>query len=238
MAMVLVTIAILACGMMTACSKSDDTSASDATAVEQQVADSDAASDETSDEDAAASEHRKEKKEEAKKKAEEAKAEAEAKAKKAKEEAKKKAEEAKAKEEAKKAEAKKKAKEEAKKAEAKKQSSKKESTKKKEETKKEEPEQKVVYVSVDNYCSKKSIKFEEGDTPYSVLKKTGAKVSARNTKYGVYVEGINDLFEFDKGDESGWMYKVNGKVIMDSAGDYKLSANDKVVWYYVTEFQK
>ena len=97
------------------------------------------------------------------------------------------------------------------------------------------PKPKYCYVSVDDFCSDAQIKISSGDTAYSVLKKTGAVVSARKTQYGVYVEGINGLFEFDRGDTSGWMYSVNGINPSKSCDKYKIKKGDQVVWYYVTE---
>lgn len=93
---------------------------------------------------------------------------------------------------------------------------------------------KVCYVSVDDYCSDMEVSWSSGDTAYSVLKKTGAKVSARSTQYGMYVEGINGLFEFDKGGESGWMYSVDGEVPNKSADKCKVGKGAHVQWYYVT----
>ena len=97
------------------------------------------------------------------------------------------------------------------------------------------PKPKYCYVSVDDYCDGAQIKISSGDSAYTVLKKTGAVVSARKTQYGIYVEGINGLFEFDKGDTSGWMYSVNGVNPNKSCDKYKIKKGDQVVWYYVTE---
>ncbi|MBQ0079175.1 MAG: DUF4430 domain-containing protein [Eubacterium sp.] len=95
---------------------------------------------------------------------------------------------------------------------------------------------KVCYVSVEGYCSKKEIELTGGDTAYSVLKKTGASVSAENTQYGVYVAGINGKFEFDEGATSGWMYYVNGSAPKMSAGKYKVQSGDVVKWDYVKSY--
>lgn len=95
---------------------------------------------------------------------------------------------------------------------------------------------KVCYVSVDGYCSKKSIEVADGDTAYSVLKKTGANVSAENSQYGIYVKGINGKFEFDEGATSGWMYSVNGKSPNVGAGKYSVGSGDVVKWYYVKSY--
>lgn len=76
-----------------------------------------------------------------------------------------------------------------------------------------------------------------GSTAYDVLKLAcnahGIRLTARNTSYGVYVVGINNLDEKDCGSASGWMYKVNGTAPMTSCGKYKMNSGDNLVFYYV-----
>lgn len=99
----------------------------------------------------------------------------------------------------------------------------------------EAPKVKTCTITVDGYCSNKTIEIKEGDTVYDILKKTGANVSARTTGYGLYVEGINGRFEFDEGPTSGWVYTVNGSRISKSCDKCVVNAGDKIVWTYVTE---
>ena len=47
-----------------------------------------------------------------------------------------------------------------------------------------------------------------------------------------YVEGINHLYEFDCGSQSGWMYKVNGWFPNYGCSSYKLKDGDAIVWSY------
>ena len=47
-----------------------------------------------------------------------------------------------------------------------------------------------------------------------------------------YVEGINHLYEFDCGFESGWMYKVNGWFPNYGCSAYELQGGEEIVWYY------
>lgn len=76
-----------------------------------------------------------------------------------------------------------------------------------------------------------------GSTAYDVLKLAcnahGIRLTARNTSYGVYVVGINNLDEKDCGGVSGWMYKVNGTAPLTSCGKYKMDNGDNLVFYYV-----
>lgn len=48
----------------------------------------------------------------------------------------------------------------------------------------------------------------------------------------VYIEGINNLYEFDCGERSGWMYKVNGWFPNYGSSRYGLKEGDRVEWVY------
>lgn len=74
----------------------------------------------------------------------------------------------------------------------------------------------------------KKMEFEEGDTVMDVLKRTGVDIDVSKG----YVAGIDGLYEFDCGKNSGWMYRVNGKFPNYMAGKCKLHAGDKVEWLY------
>lgn len=47
-----------------------------------------------------------------------------------------------------------------------------------------------------------------------------------------YIEGINYLYEFDGGPQSGWMYSVNGWFPNYGCSNYYLSNGDHIVWCY------
>lgn len=62
-------------------------------------------------------------------------------------------------------------------------------------------------------------------------------------KYGItyetessYVPGINDLWEFDNGSKSGWLYMVNKTSPQVGYNEYILSDGDEVQWYYTDDF--
>lgn len=56
-----------------------------------------------------------------------------------------------------------------------------------------------------------------------------------NSVYGTaYVKGINSLYEFDNGDLSGWMYRINGEFPSVGCGYYTLTEGDYVEWLYTT----
>lgn len=106
------------------------------------------------------------------------------------------------------------------------------STTKSTQTQKTTEAQSVCYISIDGYCSGKSITVQSGDSVYSILKRSGASVSGSSS----YVKGINGLYEFDKGPQSGWKYSVNGSTPSVGCGSYKVKAGDNIRWYYVTSY--
>ncbi|PEB53021.1 cell wall anchor protein [Bacillus pseudomycoides] len=80
----------------------------------------------------------------------------------------------------------------------------------------------------------KEVSIEDGETAYSLLQKAmGDKVIAENTKYGIYVKGIDGLMG---GDTSGWTYDVNDKAAMVGADSYKLDSGDVVAFRFVADW--
>ncbi|MBR5731270.1 MAG: DUF4430 domain-containing protein, partial [Firmicutes bacterium] len=85
---------------------------------------------------------------------------------------------------------------------------------------------------------KKKLAFEEGETVFDVLKRAcsnyGIQIEYSYTPMyeSYYIEGINHLYEFDCGPESGWMYKVNGWFPNYGCSSYKLKKDDNIVWCY------
>lgn len=83
-----------------------------------------------------------------------------------------------------------------------------------------------------------TVRFAQGDTVLDVLKAassaTGLQLEYSYTPgYGsYYVEGINNLCEFDCGNESGWMYKVNGWFPNYGCSEYQVRDGDVIVWCY------
>ena len=53
-----------------------------------------------------------------------------------------------------------------------------------------------------------------------------------------YIEGINNFYEFDVGELSGWMYKVNGEFPSYGSSKYELLENDVVEWIYTCDLGK
>lgn len=84
---------------------------------------------------------------------------------------------------------------------------------------------------------------EDGDTVFDVLtdacKTYGIQAentgSAGNAHGMVYISGINNLYEFDWGELSGWMYFVNGEECSVGCGNYVLKDGDSIQWLYTCE---
>ena len=83
-----------------------------------------------------------------------------------------------------------------------------------------------------------SIEFRKGESAYDVTKRacsaTGIQIEASYTPIydGYYVEGINHLYEFDCGQMSGWLYKVNGWAPNYGCSQYTVKNGDSIVWDY------
>ncbi|QWH29466.1 DUF4430 domain-containing protein [Bacillus mycoides] len=99
------------------------------------------------------------------------------------------------------------------------------------------PKPKQVTISVkgnEGYLlGAKKVDVQEGDTVYSVLTGTGLDVDASGSKGDVYVKGIENLYEKDVNDNSGWKYRVNGAFPNRSAGVVTVKPGDKIEWVYV-----
>lgn len=83
-----------------------------------------------------------------------------------------------------------------------------------------------------------TVRFAEGETAFDALKRvcdiTGIQLEYSWTPLydSYYVEGIHQLYEFDCGYESGWMYMVNDQAPNYGSSSYILRDGDIVVWAY------
>lgn len=83
-----------------------------------------------------------------------------------------------------------------------------------------------------------TVEFVDGETVFDVLRRVcsygGIQLEYSYTPmYGsYYIEGINNLYEFDCGQQSGWMYKVNGWFPNYGCSEYTLKDGDTIVWCY------
>lgn len=86
-----------------------------------------------------------------------------------------------------------------------------------------------------------TVTFAENESVYNVLQRTlkeqGIHMEFVYTPayHSAYIEGINNLYEFDVGDTSGWMYAVNGWFPNYGCSRYKLHDGDVVEWVYTCD---
>ena len=80
-----------------------------------------------------------------------------------------------------------------------------------------------VFNVLRRFCKENKIHMEFSDTPiYS----------------SAYIEGIGNLYEFDCGELSGWMYRVNGWFPNYGCSRYRLSDGDVVEFVYTCDLGK
>jgi hypothetical protein len=86
------------------------------------------------------------------------------------------------------------------------------------------------------------VSIEEGDTVLELLKKVTKQnrihMEYRGSGPTAYIEGIQNLYEFDKGPKSGWMYSVNGVFMKKGAGTTEIQPGDKIEWAYTLDLGK
>ena len=85
------------------------------------------------------------------------------------------------------------------------------------------------------------VTFYEGESVYDVLQRVCREnnihmESSWTPVYNsAYIEGINNLYEFDCGELSGWMYRVNGWYPNYGCSRYQLADGEKVEWRYTCD---
>jgi len=81
-----------------------------------------------------------------------------------------------------------------------------------------------------------------GDTVYTVLtdaaRAHGIHMESSGANGLMYIHGIGNIYEFDFGDLSGWVYTVNGEKASVGCDQYVLGDGDKVEWHYTLELGK
>ena len=83
-----------------------------------------------------------------------------------------------------------------------------------------------------------TVTFNEGESVFDVLarvcRENRIHMEYTNTPVynSAYIEGIGNLYEFDCGAGSGWMYRVNGWFPNYGCSRYALSDGDRIEWLY------
>lgn len=94
------------------------------------------------------------------------------------------------------------------------------------------PENGVLLETVTVTCT-------EGDSVFDVLR---SEIMARKLHFDFtgtsnpYVRGICNLYEFDCGEGSGWIYSVNGTVPSVGCGTYRIADGDVIVFAYTCDY--
>ncbi len=92
--------------------------------------------------------------------------------------------------------------------------------------------------------SKEDIVFYEGESVFNVLLRE-MKINKIHMEYAdtplynsAYIEGIGNIYEFDCGELSGWMYKVNDWFPNYGCSRYMLSDGDTIEFLYTCDLGK
>ena len=85
------------------------------------------------------------------------------------------------------------------------------------------------------------VSFREGQSVFDVLQqvcrdnKIHLEFSDTPVYNSAYIEGVANLYEFDVGNLSGWMYQVNGWFPNYGCSRYQLKDGDVVEWVYTCD---
>lgn len=99
--------------------------------------------------------------------------------------------------------------------------------------------QSIVISSSEVPLAPTEMDIKDGDTVLDALititKKHKIQMDYRGGRGATaYIEGIANVYEFDRGQGSGWMYRVNGIFPDRGAGVVPLQDGDRVEWLYTT----
>ena len=87
----------------------------------------------------------------------------------------------------------------------------------------------------------KAVTFSEGESVYDILqremKNNRIQMESEFTAMynSAYVQGINNLYEKDCGQWSGWMYEVNGWYPNYGCSRYQVQDGDNIEWHYTCD---
>lgn len=91
---------------------------------------------------------------------------------------------------------------------------------------------------------KQTVTFYEGESVFNLLSREMKKnkihleFSSTPVYDSAYIEGIGNLYEFDCGELSGWMYRVNGVFPSYGCSRCKLKSGDNVEFLYTCDLGK
>ena len=86
---------------------------------------------------------------------------------------------------------------------------------------------------------KTEVDLEKNDSAFTVLarvlKENDINYETSGTSDNIYVKGIGDFYEFSCGQQSGWLYSVNGVQPKISSAARQVKAGDEIVWHFTCE---
>ncbi len=90
-------------------------------------------------------------------------------------------------------------------------------------------------------CAFEQVEFEPGESVFNVLQRT-LKQNKLHLEFSTtplyntaYIEGICNLYQFDAGSLSGWMYAVNGQFPLTGCSNTLLQPGDEIVWHFTCD---
>ena len=104
-----------------------------------------------------------------------------------------------------------------------------------------DPEKLEMVPSGGVILAKTTVTFYEGESVFDVLQRLCQEKSIHMESSwtpiynSAYIEGIHNLYEFDCGELSGWMYRVNGWYPNYGCSRYQLKDGDVVEWRYTCD---
>ena len=83
------------------------------------------------------------------------------------------------------------------------------------------------------------LSYEDGESVFDVIvravQENKIHLEYSGAKSMPYIEGVANLYEFDCGSLSGWMYKVNGWSVSFGMGQYKVEHGDEILLAYTCD---
>ena len=83
------------------------------------------------------------------------------------------------------------------------------------------------------------LSYEDGESVFDIIvravQENKIHLEYSGAKSMPYIEGVANLYEFDCGSLSGWMYKVNGWSVSFGMGQYKVEHGDDILLAYTCD---
>jgi hypothetical protein len=105
------------------------------------------------------------------------------------------------------------------------------------------PAENICTVAIESHektiLAKTPVEIEGGMTVFDALK-AATRANRMHMEFSgngktAYVKGIDNLYEFDNGAASGWIYSVNGEYQGIGCGLCEIKGGDSIVWRYTLD---